>query len=535
MQDGVQDTSREHVMREYIGRGIDLFDVDPWSPPTKGRVIIDAAKIDSVVIDATGLSTIYGDSYLDIKHKIALDFGLSGSYEGFSGSIDAKYNYSSETIRKSHFMMISFLITGYRLSISGREGLKNSLAPTFSEALKTASPDQLFDDYGTHIVAAIKTGGKAEYFCRSTDTSTLSSDDFELAAMAKYEALGGSIEGTGKVNVSSASEQKDVVGNENISTLGGDAALAARISPTSGWAEWAKSCQDLPAFLGYDQDSLVPVWELADDPARQNQIRDAYRRRAAKALRTHVMSVTSDSANHPDARITIPDGYKLLSGGALDAPSDPGNMLTGSFPESDSTWRASGKDHLGGSPSTATAYAIVTYDPDNIWDITLRQSTSGRAQHPTQDTQVQDGYTMIGGGAQVQWSAPGSLLTASYPRNGTTWTCAAADHLQPSPATITAYAIGLKCNVGGLRVLQNIQRSSSSPENHPTAGVSPPTGYVLVGGGAVVNYSGAGNLLTASYPRDERTWEARSTDHLQPDPATLDVYAVSLQIVNAPA
>jgi hypothetical protein len=50
----------------------------------------------------------------------------------------------------------------------------------------------------------------------------------------------------------------------------------------------------------------------------------------------------------------------------------------------------------------------------------------------------------------------------------------------------------------------------------------------------VANYSGAGNMLTASYPRDERTWVARSKDHVQSSPATLDVYCVSLKVEDAP-
>lgn len=203
----MQASLREYVMSEYLGRGVDLFDVDPWSPPIKDRVIDDTAEIESAVIGATGLSNIYADNYLDIKQKIAVEIGVSGSYEGFSGSIDAKYNYSDQVIQKLHFIKITFLITGDRISIrDGREGLKKSLTPTFSEVLKAASPDDLFDEYGTHIAVAIKTGGKAEYFCRSSDTTTMTSADFELAATAKYEALGGSIQGTGKVDASQASE-----------------------------------------------------------------------------------------------------------------------------------------------------------------------------------------------------------------------------------------------------------------------------------------------------------------------------------------
>jgi hypothetical protein len=523
-----------YLLGEYIGRGVDLFDVDPWSPPTKERVIIDSAEIAGSIIGAAGYSSTYADNYLDMKRKIAAEVGVSGSYEGFSGSIDAKYNYSDQVVQKLHFMKISFLIAGNRLSIrDGREGLKKSLTSTFSNALKTASPGDLFDEYGTHIAAAVKTGAKAEYFCRSSETTRMSSSEFEAAATGKYQSLGGSVEGKASTSVSSASEQKNVIGNEGISTLGGEPELAVKISPTGGWSEWAASCKDLPAFLGYD--GLVPVWELTDDTKRRTELRDAYRLRAAKALRTHIMFVTSDSAGHPEARITVPDGYRLLSGGALDDWSGAGNLLTASFPESDNTWRANGKDHKIASPAKITAYAIVTYDPDGIWDIRQLSATSGQAAHPTQGVSVPDGYTMIGGGAQVHYSEPGNLLTASYPRDRINWACAAKDHLDSSPATITAHAIGLKCNVGGLRVLQHIQKSSSYSGNHPTATASPPAGYVMVGGGAMVNFSGAGNMLTASYPRDVRTWEARSKDHVEASPATVDVYCVSLKVEDSPS
>ncbi len=265
-------------------------------------------------------------------------------------------------------------------------------------------------------------------------------------------------------------------------------------------------------------------------------------RRAAKALRTHVMSVTSDIASHPEARITVPDGYKLLSGGAFDdwRTGNP-NLLTASFSESDNTWRASGKDHIAAGPGTMTAYAIVTYDPDDIWDITQSSSTSSPAgEWPSQEVSVPGGYTMIGGGAQVHWSDPGNLLTASYPKDRVTWACVSKDHVQPSPATITAYVIGLKCNVSGLRILQTIQKSSSDPAERPTATASAPSGYVLVGGGAQTHWTTNGILLTASYPREvqadqglaQPAWEARSTDHTVVDSGTIDVYAVSVKVVD---
>jgi hypothetical protein len=69
-----------------------------------------------------------------------------------------------------------------------------------------------------------------------------------------------------------------------------------------------------------------------------------------------------------------------------------------------------------------------------------------------------------------------------------------------------------------------------------TSGIAPspqhvlevPTGFKIVGGGAVANYTGYGSLLTASYPQDLQHWYARSKDQGVSDPTTITVYALAL-------
>ena len=41
-----------------------------------------------------------------------------------------------------------------------------------------------------------------------------------------------------------------------------------------------------------------------------------------------------------------------------------------------------GKDHVDASTAKLSAYAIVTYDPDNIWDVVQRSTTSAQAGWP---------------------------------------------------------------------------------------------------------------------------------------------------------
>jgi hypothetical protein len=58
---------------------------------------------------------------------------------------------------------------------------------------------------------------------------------------------------------------------------------------------------------------------------------------------------------------------------------------------------------------------------------------------------VETGYTLIGGGARVNWSDPGNLMTACYPIfDQNRWVAASTRHRRRSDATITAYAIGVQ-------------------------------------------------------------------------------------------
>jgi len=150
-----------------------------------------------------------------------------------------------------------------------------------------------------------------------------------------------------------------------------------------------------------------PIWELTSDQARRTAIHQAYKRKAAKEFTPEILNVTSDVRAHPDMRVVVPEGYKLLCGGALDNWKGSANMLTASFPESDNTWRGSGKDHVDGDPANISAFALAVYDPDDIWEARIFQSRpSSTSAHPEQEVGVDPGYVMVWGGAWVDRPIP---------------------------------------------------------------------------------------------------------------------------------
>jgi hypothetical protein len=522
---------------------VNLFDKwDPWSPPLIKGSLIDRDKLmvgTPVPLVSSHNETVYGDSLLDITHKLSVAVGVSGSYGNFSGSVASKFGLNEERIEKRHLLHVSRVVAGSRVFIrGGRDGLKSALAADFRTKLESAAPDQLFEDYGTHIITGIQMGGRADRFCQSADITTKTESDLRVAADASYQVARAGVD----VNTTVTDEQRNlarqVTGSQSLTVIGGSSTSRENVETNKqdSWTSWASSCDDEPGFLSLDLDSddggLVPIWELVADSARKALLHKTYRQLAAMSLRTHLMLATSPQpAPHPDVTVEVPNGYTMLSGGAFDDWSQPGNMLTASYPSSNNAWRASGKDHRESSPARITAYAIVTKDPENIWDVAhFKSDLSAKVPHPSQNQSVGEGYKLIGGGAYVDYRGNGNLLTASYP-DDQTWKCTSKDHMDGynDPAQIQAFAIGLKCNVAGIEFDRYINpNSGTDPTGYPVNTVTSRRNHVMVGGGAAVKTSGPGSLLTASYPKDTNTWEARAKHHYDASPATIDVYAIGI-------
>jgi hypothetical protein len=266
-----------------------------------------------------------------------------------------------------------------------------------------------------------------------------------------------------------------------------------------------------------------PPQQPAPAPAEQPA-----RRPTPPQLSLRTFHATSTVAPHPEVRVEVPAGYKIISGGARVDYQEPGNLLTASYPEGTSAWVARSKDHQLPSPAQIEAWAVALYDPTNDWDVQIVSVTSSRVAHPTASVSLPEGYTMTGGGAQANWGTEGSLLTASYPHGPRTWEARSKDHRVSEPATLTVYVIGIR-PINGAPSPQSRQfPSQSGRENHPHATARVGAGYVLVGGGALVNWEGQGNLLTASYPDGRGGWTVASKDHIDPDPAVIVAYALGV-------
>jgi len=156
--------------------------------------------------------------------------------------------------------------------------------------------------------------------------------------------------------------------------------------------------------------------------------------------------------------------------------------------------------------------------------------TSSKTAHPRCSLRVDPGYKILGGGARVNCrydETGGNLLTASYPQDNSTWVVQAKDHEVSDPSDIDVWAIALH-DPDDLWDVQIFQETTP-PTAHPTVKVDVPEAYLMTGGGAQAHWSGAGSLLTASFPSGNSTWQASSKDHHLPDPCSLTAYAIGIR------
>lgn len=295
------------------------------------------------------------------------------------------------------------------------------------------------------------------------------------------------------------------------------------------------------ADFGYAVADVTAAFAAVGAACNEGRIVDTHGDDSGKLIVAYFERMATVAASHhDDFEVEIPAEYVVIGGGAEGKDSPVGNLLTASYPRADlGAWVVSTKDHLQSDPVKVRAWAIglkiVGLTPDQVRSsLIVSMYRSAPANHPDATAQLPAGYVLAGGGFKVNWSAPGNLATRSMPVGANGWRVSSKDHLVGSPATIEAYAIGLRDSIPGVgSIVSAIGSSQSTLAAHPVASAAPAPGYATTGCGATVTWSGAGNLLwklrPATAASGPRFCVAASKDQLASSPATITAYAIGLR------
>lgn len=263
-------------IKEFLGRGYRGYEfyADPRSislplfdlPDEKDVNIQDGTEWDGRFAS--------GETKTEFYNEFFGAASVSGIYNGFSGEITSNFNKSTLKSRANSFATANITQTYYRLDLLDSAQLKKDVL----NDLLNMEPVALFDKYGTHYLKSIYIGGKISY--SSFVDRTKISEGFKLEATVKAsyaEVVTGSASGGGV-------DKKDieqVTSNKRLLVKGGDPAEAARImnsvgEPSENYTAWSRSVPKNMTISDIANGGVVPIYELVEDPERQEILKDAW-------------------------------------------------------------------------------------------------------------------------------------------------------------------------------------------------------------------------------------------------------------------
>lgn len=314
-----------------IGRGYNVFGEYASALSLKqavldlNKLIVDQ-KIERINYDRGAYSEITGESIRTYSNQMSIKSGLEGRYFCFGGS--ANINFSSGRTEQSnnYFSTMSKIIRKYGVYVNGATNLKNYLNIDAKKMINdnNTPASTVFANYGHYVLVDTITGGRVDYSITASSKASTSYENFKAATKADFNVAvlkaGASTEYQNIINKSAYDSNKEI----KLQTLGGSFSLdpvQLNNDPQilSKWENTLEEKGTLVDFGDTTAKALIPIWELADNPARANYLKAEFEKlNLAQANRwpaeqyvTDIVFVTD--INEWTAREKCPDGYFLVN------------------------------------------------------------------------------------------------------------------------------------------------------------------------------------------------------------------------------
>lgn len=273
---------RIQAIQDILGRGYRAYE-DYANQRSTTQPLFDFSDEDSLLSLVDVVNTpaydsrfFHGKTQKEYFKSISAKLSLSGSYEGFSGEVTASFDWKDEWKRQRESFNYMDVVSQYRLTVKDHVPLMPQVKKDIDSAL---SPKALFDKYGTHYLRAVLIGGRVSFMSHFEETSQESSATAELVSKVAYKKMF-------EASASGKSEIKEKVTqamtNRTIKVTGGDAALRVGIrkakegAMSDTYAQWAASLEENPAIADFVNGGLLPLYTLAEDPRRQQVLKNAW-------------------------------------------------------------------------------------------------------------------------------------------------------------------------------------------------------------------------------------------------------------------
>lgn len=227
---------------------------------SSGKDVIDFTTnmSSSLQMSTPGILKVIGGASLNIA------FGGNSHYNS-----DYSFAYCTQ----------QYIDSRYRISEADINVLKTCLTKQFIERLSTYTPEQIVEEYGTHVLKDIYLGAKFEVYYMAKSTSSSKKESINAG-------LGASLFRLFKMDGKFQYDESLAITNKEQSlyyfTIGGDPAVGVQgslnpeNSPSIDIGKWMASVKSsTPKFIDVDNNSqsFIPIYELVTDPTKKQTLK----------------------------------------------------------------------------------------------------------------------------------------------------------------------------------------------------------------------------------------------------------------------
>lgn len=212
------------------------------------------------------IKTVEGSSKSEYITNLSQNMGLSGKAFFFKASIDNQFNEDNSSVSELLYYTYMDINTKWKVSLDIRnmDSLISYLDPQFKLDLNNLEPSELFELYGTHIIASAYLGGRIDYTTCTELNSNVSTTDVKTAIKAKY----GMIQGNVTLGEGSKATLSKVKTQTKFNVIGGSSEYTTNLNHDQ-YESWAEGIKSKPVLCGFNDKSLMPIWLLTNDASRQ--------------------------------------------------------------------------------------------------------------------------------------------------------------------------------------------------------------------------------------------------------------------------
>lgn len=273
------------IVSTVLGRGYDVFEeyANPEfikSPILDFNALKNAGMIEKTSLEQTTYETVSGSSSSSYQEDMGVSVDLEGKLKFFSGSLGSSFSSSTLSNSSNQYATVQVRVRKNMYAVKNRSNaliLKNFLDSDFEENLNDGEyePNDLFDNYGTHVMVGVITGARYDYNVAAEESSSNTGESITAYAQASFAKTFGSAAASSSYSEDTETYNAFSSSETSVSAVGGNSAVVAS---EDGLNNWIDSINDSTVvFSDYAaSDALIPIWDLCDDSSRASSIEAAY-------------------------------------------------------------------------------------------------------------------------------------------------------------------------------------------------------------------------------------------------------------------